>query len=104
MRPDGYLDELKAARNAANAAPAARDDEERAEESAMMNTAKNLTSRLESMNIASSHAAATSVLSSPQSLPKGGDRFAEGTVRSHGEGALWKRTKSCAFRSPCPGA
>ena len=69
MRPDGYLDELKAARNAANAAPAARDDEERAEESAMMNTAKNLTSRLESMNIASSHAARRTY-SSPSHSPK----------------------------------
>ena len=69
VRPDGYLDELKAARNAANAAPAARDDEERAEERAMMNTAEKLTSRLESMNIASSHAARRTY-SSPSHSPK----------------------------------
>ena len=48
------------------------------------------------MNISVIACCATNVLV-PQSLPKGGDRFAEGTVRSHGEGALWKRTRVAHF-------
>ena len=69
VRPDGYLDELKAARDAANAAPAARHDEGAAEERPMMNTADKLTSRLESMNIASS-LAARRAYTSPSQSPK----------------------------------